>query len=465
MIHRLLHKALPCAAALLSVLPAYGRVEDGDEIILNIFNEALFYDGYDSVVRGADIDDGILRHTNYVYARRIENSELDMLGENLMLDIIIHARCDDFDRIGNINVAFVPKGAESYSFDDVQRIEVARFITPFMNMNKTPREVPYSFDSPLLSMMLRDKELRERYDFWMEFEAFGIPYDAQNKVVGCRLRSDTFAGTLDFVTDDAPAGPSEGTVLVPVVMKKTEIFGPVNFNNYREEACDTLGITTKTWTFDMPEDVSDARLVLISSNHGAAEYGEEYIHRRHLAYVDGEIALDYTPGGVSCEPYRQYNTMRNGIYSSDLEGDMDYWLNYSNWCPGGPIPVREIELGAVSAGKHSFMLRVPDAEFYGASGDFYVSAYVQGVRSGKLPAALSTVAADAGFSFVREGDTLRFSGEAEAAEAAVYTFDGQLLRGYNRPAAEISLAGLPKGIYIVSVRRADGRASIFKFVK
>ena len=464
MIERLLQKAIPCAAALCALFPSTAQAQSEDQTILNIFNQAVFYDGYDSEVRGADLDDGILRHTNYVYGRRLEDAELDMLGSSLTLDIIIQARCDDFDRIGNINVAFVPKGAETYAFDEVERIEVARFITPFMNYNKSPREVPYSFDSPLLSMMLRDAELRSRYDFWMEFEVFGIPYDAQNKVVGCRVRSDTFGGTLDFVTEDNPAGPAEGTVLVPVVMKKTEIFGPVNFNNYREEACDTLGVATKTWAFEMPESVSDARLVLITSNHGAARFGEEYIHRRHLAYFDGDIALDYTPGGVSCEPYRQYNTMGNGIYSSDLEGDMDFWLNYSNWCPGGPIPVREIELGPLSAGKHEFMLRVPDAVFFGESGDFYVSAYVQGVRTGSLPASVGTLAADAGFTFTREGDTLLFSG-AEAAEAAVYTFDGQLVSGHHRPGGSISLAPLPQGLYIVSVRLADGRASVYKFSK
>lgn len=441
-----------------------------DDTLINIYNKTYFMNGWAEELIGAPIQNGVTRHTNYLHSIKLADEDLDRLGDSLSLEAYIHVQCDNYDRLANLNLAFVPKGAETYDWQAVDRIELARFITPFMRLSRQPDTVPYMFDDAGLSMLLRDKDLRAEYDFWLEYECFGVP---QTYVGGCSLPRASFAASLDLRTNE-PAGPSEGNVLVPIVMKKSEYFGPVNFNNYREVATDTIGVTTKTWRYEVPEDLTDARIVLITSNHGAnlAEdnfgnlypAGEEYNHRRHLTYVDGEIKLDYTPGGVSCEPYRKYNTMTNGIYSTDLKEDMDFWLNYSNWCPGGPIPVRHIELGAVKAGNHELMIRVPDAQFVDNQGDFYVSAYLHGVKSGQLPSSVEENISDAGFTFTRDGNTLILSGNT-AEEAAVYSYDGRLLYGLHNPGDSISLDDFDSGIYIVSVRAADGRASVVKFVK
>lgn len=440
-----------------------------EDTLINLYNKSYFTNGWSEKLVGNPIVDGVTRHTNFLHSVKIADEDLDRIGTDLTLEAYIHVACDNYDRIANLNLAFVPKGAETYDWTAVDRIELARFITPFLRLKGDVQIVPYFFKDEGLSMLLRDKDLRASYDFWLEYEVFGVP---QSYAGGCAAPRYSFAASLDLHTGD-PAPASEGNILVPIVMKKAEYFGPVNFNNYREEATDTIGTTTKTWTFEVPEDVSDARIVLITSNHGAnarldenGNYlpGEEYIHRRHLAYVDGDIKLDYTPGGVSCEPYRQYNTMTNGIYSTDLEEDMDFWLNYSNWCPGGPIPVRHIRLGALKAGKHELMIRVPDAQFLDNQGDFYVSAYLHGLREGSLPLSVSENISDAGFLFSREGNTLTFSGNT-AKEAVVYSYDGRLLYGIHNPGDSISLDNFDSGIYIVSVRAQDGRASVAKFAK
>lgn len=456
--------ALLLAATASTFLPARA----GD-VRINLFDHVAFYNGYSGCVTDEDARDGILRHEDYVYARRIDDATLDRLGADLTLDVSIHTGCDNYDRLGNLTLALVPKGAESYRQDEVTRIELARFITPFMRKGKTPDTVPYSFRAADLSALLRDKDLRARHDFWMEFEVFGIPQGYK----GCS-DEESFYGSLDMVTSDAPAGTSERNVLVPIAMKKTEIFGPVNFNNYNEAATDTIGTATKTWTFDVDADTSDARIVLITSNHGSNVGtdadgneipGEEYVRRRHLVYVDGEIRLDYTPGGVSCEPYRKYNTQDNFIYGdeAEVEENMEFWLTMSNWCPGAAVPARYIELGALKAGRHELMIRVPEAMFVDRQGDYYVSAYLHGVTEGALPSGVEETASDAGFTFSRVGNTLTFSGP-EASEAAVYSYDGRLLHGVHRPGSSVSLDGFLPGVYIVSVRSADGRASVCKFI-
>ena len=73
-------------------------------------------------------------------------------------------------------------------------------------------------------------------------------------------------------------------------MKKPEYKGN-NFNNYSEQGTDTIGTATKTYKFTLPERVTDGRITLIMSNHGANAGGEEYVPRLHLLYFDKELAL------------------------------------------------------------------------------------------------------------------------------------------------------------------------------
>lgn len=444
------------------VLSALSMTAAPEERVLGIYDKAVFYDGYNANVFDKDAADGILRHTNYLYAKRLTDADLQWFGNDLTMKVTIGALCDNYDRLGNVTLALVPKGEESYDINEVQRIEVARFVTPFMNKNRQPNSVPYEYKLPGLSLIMRDAALRAKYDFWLEFEVFGIPYAANQQIVGCATRNDVFSGTLEFVSADEPAALTDDNVLVPIVMKKTEIHGPKNFNSYTEGACDELGKAAKTYRFTLDEDVNDARIILITSNHGAAENGEEYVRRHHFVYVDGEPVFDYTPGGVDCEPYRKYNTQANGIYG--YTPDYDFWYNYSNWCPGQAFPIREIHLGAMKAGEHSMLLSVPDAEFYGNQGDFYVSAYLQGARKGLVPSEVPELVMKADFEFRQEGNALFFHGAESAAEVAIYSIGGELLYGRHNPGDSISLETFAPGLYLVSVRTADGRAALHKMV-
>lgn len=285
-------------------LPCFAETEvpstDGKEVV-KVYDEVIFFDGYNTLEGISDEskamipeDDGILRHRTSLYSVRLTEEQLSRIGKELTMLVEIGALCDNYDRIGNINLAFVPKGAETYDPDKVKRIEVGRFITPFMNKNYEPSSVPYVFEADYLSLILRDSKLRADHDIWAEFELFGIPYAANTQVRGCKDRQDVFTGTLTLITDPEPAPAVDHNVIVPVVIKKPEYIGK-NFNNYSEEATDELGKTDKTWTFELPEDVSDGQLVFITSNHGANTGGEEYNRRNHFVYFDGKLSMTYIP--------------------------------------------------------------------------------------------------------------------------------------------------------------------------
>lgn len=207
------------------------------------------------------------------------------------------------------------------------------------------------------------------FDIWAELEVFGVPYAANTQVAGCSGRNDVFYGTLEFAS-----GPenitAEHNYLLPLNIRN-------DLNNYTAGASDAVGQTVRTIAFTLPQAVTDAKFHLITSNHGANSGGEEYRRRFHYIYLDGNLIHSYRPGGISCEPYRIYNTQGNGIYGSGPRTDAS-WASNSNWCPGQAIPIREIALGDLAAGQHTFKIDVPQAVFVGQQGYIPVSLYLQG---------------------------------------------------------------------------------------
>ena len=111
------------ASSMAMCMSAYSApaAADGGETSIRIYDEAIFFDGYNVLENLSDEskamipeDDGILRHSTSLYSIRLTDEQLDLIGENLKMLVDIGALCDNYDRIGNINIALVPKGAESY---------------------------------------------------------------------------------------------------------------------------------------------------------------------------------------------------------------------------------------------------------------------------------------------------------------------------------------------------------------
>jgi hypothetical protein len=336
-------------------------------ITVELMDSVVFYDGYANT-SDEPVPAGIVRLDNSVLTTRLSEEQLSVIQPHVELSVTIGALCDNYDRIGSVRLAFVPKGSQRYDPAAVERIELARFITPFMDKNRTPDTVPYIWDIDNVSAILTDPELQNSYDFWMEFSVFGVPYAANEEVAGCAGRSDVFRGWLSLSTDSS-VQPTLFDVLLPLACDEP-------FNDYQVGASDSVGVTRKTIEFSLEEDAQDAKIFLITSNHGANSGGEEYIRREHFVFVDGEQKLSYRPGRTSCEPFRQYNTQANGIYGPSPRSDQE-WQSFSNWCPGDKIDIRVVPCGALAAGAHEFVIEVPDAVFAGDDGNFPLSLYLQ----------------------------------------------------------------------------------------
>jgi hypothetical protein len=338
-----------------------------EPVSLTIFEEVVFYDGY-AAVADDPVPAGTLRLRNDLFTHQLTDEELGAIQSTLRVQVVIGALCDNYDRIGSVALALVPKGETTYAPDAVERVEIGRYITPFMNWNRQPDEVTYDFAADNLVPVLHDEEIRAEFDLWLELELFGVPYAANEEVAGCANRNDVFRGTLTLDSDSsAPAAVFDG--LTPLAYKQP-------FNDYQPGASDVVGATRKTVEFVLDADSSDSQLVLVISNHGANTDGEEYVRRDHFAYVDDELVLMFKPGRTSCEPFRLVNTQANGIYGSAPRTDST-WQSFSNWCPGDVIDTRIIPLGPLGAGPHEFVIDVPDAEFVGDDGNFPFSLYLQ----------------------------------------------------------------------------------------
>ena len=339
-----------------------------EPVTLTLIEEVVFYDGYAGTV-DEPVPEGIIRHSNALYATKLAGDDLASIQDTLNMRVYIGALCDNYDRIGGVFLSLVPKGSDTYVPAEVTRYEIARFITPFMNMNKKPDIVPYAFDLANLVPLITDPAIQAEYDLWFELSVFGVPYAANKEVAGCEGRNDVFLGAL-LLDSDSTTEAQAFDFTTPLAT-----YEPLN--NYQEGATDELGFTRKTIDFDLDEPTTETQLVLITSNHGANQGGEEYSRREHYVGIDDKLVHQYKPGRDTCEPFRMYNTQGNGIYGPSPKTDAQ-WQSFSNWCPGDVIDTRIIQLGAMSAGAHQFVIEVPDAKFVNGEGNIPLSLYIQG---------------------------------------------------------------------------------------
>lgn len=419
---------------------------------MTIMDSVIFYDGYAGVVN-QPTPANVFRLRNDLVTKKLTATEIDAIGSELTINIVISALCDNYDRIGNVNLAMVTKGSTSYSTDSVPKIEIGRYITPFMNKNVSPTSVPYSFVVNNIAKILKSSELNAQYDFWLEFEVFGVPYAANQQVAGCSGRNDVFKGKIDFVTN-GPTSYDPQTLVLPLSFK-------AYLNNYQAGASDAIGTTVKTITFNTSEIAYGAKLYLITSNHGANNNGEEYVRRQHYVEFDGTQVLSYLPGGKSCEPYRMYNTQGNGIYGSTAHTE-SWWTAWNNWCPGDVIPIREINLGTLQAGMHTFILSVPDAQFADGQGYFPVSLYLQGSKT----SVASINELDEGKVRIYpnpSSEKISISSDKLISKVTLTNVSGQHIQVSNESILNIS--SFENGLYMVEVAFEDGTSVMKSFVK
>lgn len=418
---------------------------------ISLYQDAVFYDMYASTVSQPLPTDAV-RLSNSTYTRKMTDSQLNSFGNQVTMNITIGALCDNYDRLAHVFLALAPKGAASYDTNTVKKLEIGRFVTPFMNKNISPTTVPYTFQIDNLGAIFKDPNLRAQYDFWIEFTVLGVPYAAQTQVSGCASRIDTFKGSLSFTTDNNSAIPAVNNFLLTMAAIKS-------MNNYG--ATDEPGTTMRILSFELTSTVNNANFYLITSNHGANSGGEEYVRRQHYVYLNDVQIFTYRPGGISCEPFRQYNTQGNGIYGSTPQST-SWWTSWNNWCPGNSIPIRKISVGNLEAGNHAFTIAVPEAQFVDQQGDFPLSVYLQGEATNVLGTKEMTVT-DVKIYPNPASEFIKISGTKKVVEAEIYSMEGRLVKSFK--GGESDIRELQTGAYLLKVTFEDRTSMKHKIIK
>ncbi|MFY7810321.1 MAG: peptide-N-glycosidase F-related protein [Flavobacterium sp.] len=444
---------------------------------ITIFNDVPFYSMYHYLNQGnldseafqnlppeafSQIPMGAIRSHAYerdVISRKLTTTEINSLGDNITLNVTLFAACDNYDRIAGVNLVLVPKNSTTYSWNatNIKRIEIGRFITPFMNKNISPTQVPFSWQINNLSKILKDSALLLNYDMWIEFRADGYSAAAQNEVSGCANRTDVFRGSLELVTTNSGIPNTDIHLLEPIVYR-------FNFNNYQPNAFTNTysNYTEKEFIVNLTEPIDNAKLYLITSKHGANQGGEEYIRRYHYIYLNNNSVHSYVPNeSPSCEPYRMYNTQGNGIYGANPQSDA-WWSSWNNWCPGDKIPTKEIALGNLTAGQHTIKFRLSGANlFTSQQGSVSFSAYIQGKKTILNNEKFN----ENNFTFYPNPaqEEVFFNSENKIKEIELFNSLGQSVLKSNE--TKLNLKKLSNGIYITKISFLNGDISYSKIIK
>lgn len=437
---------------------------------ITVFDQAVYYGMYEATV-SEPVPAGAIRHSNSSYGKKLTAEQIASFGNTLTMNVTLTPLCDNYDRIGNVNLALVPKNSTTYDYDEVERIELGRFITPFMDL-RVDVDAPYVFDIDNVVKILHDETLGAAYDFWVELEVYGYQGGpgqggAAVEIPECAGRNDVYMGTLEFESSTNPNLTLGENLFKPLIHK-------YELKNYTLDGTDVLGQTTKTITFTLEENFPDAKLYLITSNHGNQE---EFVRRNHFVYFDGGQVSMYKPGGVSCVPYRPLNTQPNCIYivcpdPNDPNAPAPYWRpdtdaawSWNNWCPGNKIPTRVIALGDLTAGQHSFKIEVPNAQFLNSDGNpdgyFPMSVYLQGGTD-----VLGTSKVDK-FSYSVSPNPVSniatINTAKEVKNVIVYnTLGQQVLIAKTK---QVDFSALNSGVYFMNIQFDDNKTVTQKIIK
>lgn len=437
---------------LLSLIVFAGLCKTSAQTPIDVFSQVVFYDGYASNVV-VPVQANTIKLANFRYGKKLTDAQLNSFENKIQMNVTIGALCDNYDRIGGVHLALVPKGQASYTLNDtsVKRIEIARYITPFMNKNLSPAEVPYTYEVDNLYSVFSNMAIRNAYDIWIELDVFGVPYAANTQVAGCAGRNDVFTGTLSFMTYTDPSVTTTFNSLLPLLDSN-------ELNNYNNT--DEPGETVRLVNFNLAQSTNNAKFFIVSTPHGANTNGEEYVRRQNFISLDDNLVLTFTPGGTSCEPYRMYNTQGNGIYGTSPK-PATWWTSWNNWCPGDAVPVRSFTVASLSAGNHAIRYDVPTAVFYGQDGRIVLSMYMQSNSQQLSVKDISTV--DVSVFPNPTADFVNIRSDKKTRSISVYSTEGRKLTEIKD--SKVDLSAYPAGVYILDIILEGGIQFKHKIIK
>ncbi|HAO29390.1 MAG TPA: hypothetical protein DCQ68_20580, partial [Chryseobacterium indologenes] len=100
-----------------------GLMKSQTTTMTNVISQAIYYDGYAATV-SQPVPTGLIRLNNSRYTRKLTDTELNSFKTTIAMRVTIGALCDNYDRLGEVFLALVPKNQSTYTLNDpnVKRI-------------------------------------------------------------------------------------------------------------------------------------------------------------------------------------------------------------------------------------------------------------------------------------------------------------------------------------------------------
>ena len=332
-------------------------------------------------------NDSIFRFANgTVIAKKIKIGKIPN-GSQVFIDLKEQSNGDAYDRTGSVFV--VPMRSEITFFDALQKGKEVLPIYDNGNGKEYQGVVQTEKFSPLIELMrfftpfgvnhfnylqLKNKEWEEAAFYRQDISDLASILNNQEVIIGVFIGNYDKGGhkvSLNLTIHDEENSKAKMNKIIP-------LFNTVNVMEMAGQEYGTMFNSEKGLevTFNLIEDLSNAKLRYITTGHGGWENGDEYLQKKNSIFLNGQEAFSFTPWKTDCASYRNYNpasgNFENGLSSSDY--------SRSNWCPGTTTNPIFIELGNLKAGKHTVTIKIPQGENEGGS---FSSWNVSGVLVGE----------------------------------------------------------------------------------
>lgn len=322
----------------------------------------------------AKSNDSILRFANgTVILRKIKLPEIKN-GSLVFVELKTNSTGDAYDRTGSLFV--IPVNAKNSFFKGLEKgistlptyqngngksyqgvmlkndyqplTELMRFFTPFgikqynhiaLKDKTWFNEVPYRQDISELQPLLSNQEM------WVG--AFIGNYNQGGHLI-----------SVEITIHPQENQPEKTTFALP-------LFNTTNVLEMAGQEYSTMFSENKGLevTFTLEKSLKNVQLRYITTGHGGWENGDEFVPKKNSIYLNEELAFSFIPWRQDCGSYRLFNpasgNFSNGLSSSDY--------SRSNWCPDTVTNPILIELGDLSAGKHTLRVQIPQGLPEGSS--------------------------------------------------------------------------------------------------
>ena len=295
-------------------------------------------------------------------------------GSNVFIDVTEQSNGDAYDRTGSV---FLIPTDQSISFlDGLQKGAKSLPIYENGNGEKYQGVVRTENYTPLLELMrfftpfgvkhfnnleLKNKVWQDSVYYRQDITELTTALDEKEVWIGMNIGNYDNGGhkvSLNITIHPGYEAKSGDKLVLPLF----------NTNNVMEMAGQQYATMFNNekgleLTFEVPASDKNYRLRYITTGHGGWGNGDEFVPKKNTILLDGKEIFAFVPWRTDCGSYRLSNpasgNFNDGLSSSDL--------SRSNWCPGTVTPPVYIELGKLSAGKHSMQIKIPQGAPEGTS--------------------------------------------------------------------------------------------------